>query len=138
MIYSSPDRTQREQGRRAFEKIVAEEGQTILGWRDVPTDHATLGETAKSSEPFMQQAFIGRSADLIDDLAFERKLYIIRKRSHNIIRTAGIDQHWYPSSISCRTIVYKGMLMPLQVKEYYPDLSDPDFESALGLVHSLL
>ena len=136
MIYSSPDRTQREQGRRAFEQIVAEEGQTVLGWRDVPTNHATLGETAKLSEPFMQQAFIGRSASLADDLAFERKLYVIRKRSHNTIRTAGIDAYWYPSSISCRTIVYKGMLMPLQVGEYYSDLSDPDLESALGLVHS--
>ena len=136
MTYSSPDRTQREAGRRVFEKIVAEEGQTVLGWRDVPTNNATLGETAKSSEPFMQQAVIGRSADLTDDLAFERKLYIIRKRSHNAIRTAGIDDYWYPASISCRTIVYKGMLMPLQVGEYYPDLSDPDLESALGLVHS--
>ncbi|MBD2081699.1 glutamate synthase large subunit [Leptolyngbya sp. FACHB-17] len=136
MIYSSPDRAAREQGRRVFEQTVAEEGQTVLGWRDVPTNNSTLGETAKSSEPFMQQAFIGRAADLTDDLAFERKLYVIRKRSHSAIRTPGIDSYWYPASISCRTIVYKGMLMPLQVSEYYPDLSDPDVESALGLVHS--
>ncbi|MGG6268286.1 glutamate synthase large subunit [Leptolyngbya sp. AN03gr2] len=136
MIYSSPDRASREAGRREFEKIVAEEGQTVLGWRDVPTNHSTLGETAKSSEPFMQQAIISRSADLKDDLAFERKLYVIRKRSHSAIRSTGIDSFWYPASISCRTIVYKGMLMPLQVGEYYPDLSDPDLESALGLVHS--
>ncbi|GAP97679.1 glutamate synthase large subunit [Leptolyngbya sp. NIES-2104] len=136
MIYSSPDRTSREAGRREFERIVAEEGQKILGWRDVPTNNSTLGETAKLSEPFMQQAIVGRSADLIDDLAFERKLYIIRKRSHSAIRSTGIDAYWYPASISCRTIVYKGMLMPLQVGEYYPDLSDPDLESALGLVHS--
>ena len=136
MIYSSPDRASREAGRREFEKIVAEEGQTVLGWRDVPTNNSTLGETAKSSEPFMQQAIISRSADLVDDLAFERKLYIIRKRSHSAIRSTGIDSFWYPASISCRTIVYKGMLMPLQVGEYYPDLSDPDLESALGLVHS--
>jgi glutamate synthase (ferredoxin) len=136
MIYSSPDRAQREAGRRVFEQIVAEEGQKVLGWRDVPTDNSTLGETAKASEPFMQQVFIQRSADLADDLAFERKLYVIRKRSHSAIRQTGTDPFWYPASLSCRTLVYKGMLMPLQVKEYYPDLSDPDLQSALGLVHS--
>ncbi|MCU0551420.1 MAG: glutamate synthase large subunit [Leptolyngbya sp. Prado105] len=136
MIYSSPDLAQREAGRRIFEQIVAEEGQKVLGWRDVPTDNSTLGETAKASEPFMQQVFIHRSDDLVEDLAFERKLYVMRKRSHSAIRTPGIDPFWYPASISCRTIVYKGMLMPLQVGEYYLDLSDPDMESALGLVHS--
>ncbi|MCY6491580.1 glutamate synthase large subunit [Leptolyngbya sp. GGD] len=136
MVYSSPDRAQREAGRRIFEQVVAEEGQKVLGWRDVPTDNSTLGETAKASEPFMQQVFIQRSADLADDLAFERKLYLIRKRSHSAIRQTGIDPFWYPASLSCRTLVYKGMLMPLQVKEYYPDLSDPDLQSALGLVHS--
>lgn len=107
MIYASPDRTQREQSRRVFEQVVAEEGQKVLGWRDVPTDHASLGNTAKSSEPFMQQVWIQRAAGLADDLAFERKLYVIRKRSHNAIRVPGIDPFWYPSSLSCRTIVYK-------------------------------
>jgi glutamate synthase (ferredoxin) len=96
----------------------------------VPTDNSMLGNTAKSSEPFMQQAFIQRSADLVDDLAFERKLYVIRKRSHNAIRATQVDPYWYPSSISSRTIVYKGMLMPVQVGQYYPDLRDPDLESA--------
>ncbi len=84
----------------------------------------------------MQQVFIQRSAELTDDLAFERKLYVIRKRSHNAIRATNIDPYWYPSSISARTIVYKGMLMPVQVGQYYPDLRDLDLESALALVHS--
>jgi len=136
MIYCSPDRAVREQSRKIFETIVAEEGQQVLGWRDVPTDNSSLGNTAKSSEPFMQQVFIQRSPDLVDDLAFERKLYIIRKRSHNAIRAPQIDTYWYPSSISSRTLVYKGMLMPVQVGEYYLDLHDPDMESALALVHS--
>jgi glutamate synthase (ferredoxin) len=136
MIYTSPDRAVREQSRKIFETIVAEEGQQVLGWRDVPTDNSSLGNTAKSSEPFMQQVFIQRSPDLVDDLAFERKLYIIRKRSHNAIRAPQIDTYWYPSSISSRTLVYKGMLMPVQVGEYYLDLHDPDMESALALVHS--
>jgi glutamate synthase (ferredoxin) len=136
MIYASPDPTQREQSRRAFEQIVTDEGQKVLGWRDVPTDNSTIGNTAKASEPFMQQVFIQRDPDLIDDLAFERKLYIIRKLSHNAIRATQIDPFWYPSSLSCRTIVYKGMLMPVQVGQYFPDLQDPDIESALALVHS--
>jgi glutamate synthase (ferredoxin) len=135
MIYASPDLAQREQSRRVFEQIVANEGQKVLGWRDVPTDNSPIGNTAKASEPFMQQVFIQRDSALIDDLAFERKLYVIRKLSHNAIR-ATIDPFWYPSSLSCRTIVYKGMLMPVQVGQYFPDLQDPDIESALALVHS--
>jgi glutamate synthase (ferredoxin) len=136
MIYSSPDPLARERGRQVFEQIVAETGQQVIGWRDVPTDHDPLGATARASEPFMQQVFIRRHPDLVDDWAFERKLYVIRKRSHNAIRMSQIDPFWYPASLSCRTIVYKGMLMPVQVGQYYPDLHDPDFESALALVHS--
>jgi glutamate synthase (ferredoxin) len=136
MFFSSPDAAERETSRRVFERIVEEEGQTILGWRDVPTDDSSLGDTAKASEPFMEQVFIQRSANLADDLAFERKLYIIRKRSHSAIRPTGVDPYWYATSISCRTIVYKGMLTPEQVGMYFPDLSDPDMESALALVHS--
>ena len=136
MIYASPDRVTRTKSRQVFEQIVAEEGQKVLGWRDVPTDNSSLGNTAKSSEPFMQQVFIQRAAGLANDIDFERKLYVIRKRSHNAIRATHIDSCWYPSSLSCRTIVYKGMLMTAQVGQYYPELSDPDIESALALVHS--
>jgi glutamate synthase (ferredoxin) len=135
-IYSSPDPATRSKSQQLFEQIVAEEGQQVLGWRDVPTDNSSLGNTAKSSEPFMRQVFIQRAPDLTDDLAFERKLYVIRKRSHNAIRATHVDPYWYPSSLSCRTMVYKGMLMPVQVGQYYPDLHDPDMESALALVHS--
>jgi len=136
MIYGSPDAEQRSRGRQCFEQVVAEEGLRVLGWRDVPTDDSSLGNTAKASEPFMQQVFIERAAHLADDLAFERKLYVIRKRSHGIIRTPDNDPYWYPSSLSSRTIVYKGMLMPGQVADYYPDLRDPDLTSALAMVHS--
>ncbi|HEY9824248.1 MAG TPA: glutamate synthase central domain-containing protein, partial [Stenomitos sp.] len=136
MVYGSPDPEMRLKARRIFEGIVAEEGQRVLGWRDVPTDNSSLGNTARSSEPFMQQVFIERSPDLVDDLAFERKLYVIRKRAHHPIRVDQVDSYWYMASISCRTLVYKGMLMTAQVGQYYPDLHDPDMESALGLVHS--
>ncbi|HEY9737251.1 MAG TPA: glutamate synthase central domain-containing protein, partial [Trichocoleus sp.] len=135
MIYGAPDGAARAQGRQVFEQVVAEEGLRVLGWRDVPTNNASLGESAKASEPFMQQVFIERSPAL-DEAAFERKLYIIRKRSHTAIRTAEADPYWYPASLSCRTLVYKGMLTPAQVGEYFLDLQQPGLESALGLVHS--
>jgi len=136
VVFASPDAARRAQDEATFEKIVAEEGQTFLGWRDVPTSNATLGDYAKASEPCVKMAFIGRGANLADDLAFERKLYVIRKRAQNEIRTAGGNEHWYISSLSCRTLIFKGMLMPVQVNEYFLDLADPDVESALALVHS--
>jgi glutamate synthase (ferredoxin) len=136
VIYGSPDPVARAAGRKIFESIAAAEGQQVLGWRDVPTDNSTIGNTAKSSEPFMQQVFVGRSPDLTDDLAFERKLYVLRKLAHTPIRADQVDPYWYISSLSCRTMVYKGMLMTAQVGQYFPDLRDPDMESALGLVHS--
>jgi glutamate synthase (ferredoxin) len=136
MIFASPDPDIRQQSRQIFERIVAEAGQQVLGWRNVPTNNSTLGNTAKASEPFMEQVFIRRSPDQMDEAAFERKLYVIRKLAYRAIRASGLDQRWYPSSLSCRTIVYKGMLMPLQVGQYYPELHDPDLESALALVHS--
>ena len=136
MVFASPDSETRAKGREDFSAIVAEAGLELLGWRDVPTDNSSLGPTAQTSEPFMQQAFIGRGSlnPEADELAMERKLYVVRKRAHRI-RT-GLDSYWYVASLSCRTIVYKGMLMPVQVGNYYLDLHDPDMESALSLVHS--
>ncbi|NCR10453.1 MAG: glutamate synthase large subunit [Microcystis aeruginosa LG13-11] len=134
MLYTAPDAEIRQKSRQQFEKIAAEEGLKVLGWRDVPTDNSSLGNSAKSTEPFIEQVFIERDANLSDDLAFERKLYVIRKRSH--LSRQSFNRYWYPCSISSRTIVYKGQLMPVQVGDYFPDLHDPDFQSALGLVHS--
>ena len=134
MLYTAPDAEIRGKSRQEFEKIAAEEGLKVLGWRDVPTDNSSLGNSAKSTEPFIEQVFIERDANLSDDLAFERKLYVIRKRSH--LNRQSFNRYWYPCSISSRTIVYKGQLMPVQVGDYFPDLRDPDFQSALGLVHS--
>jgi glutamate synthase (ferredoxin) len=136
MIYSSPDPSIRQKSREIFEKIAVEEGQPVIGWRDVPTDNSSLGNTAKASEPFVQQVFVQRDSKITDEAAFDRKLYIIRKRSEIEIHQSALDTTWYVSSLSCRTLVYKGMLMPVQVGQYYPELSDPDMESALGLVHS--
>ncbi len=130
--------TKRRRLEEKFEQIIRSEGQTFLGWRTVPVNNNSLGETAKGSEPCMRQVFIGRDPELTDDLAFERKLYVIRKRAYNEIRNTTMDgaEYWYLCSLSARTIVYKGMLLTLQMSEYFPDLSDPLFESALALVHS--
>jgi glutamate synthase (NADPH) large chain len=136
MIFTSRDTEERDRAAKTIERIVAEEGQQVIGWRDVPTDNSTLGKTALAAEPFMRQLFIGRGADCADQMAFERKLYVIRKRSVPEIRLSGIDPIWYVSSFSSRTMVYKGMLTTGQLEAYYPDLSDPAMESALGLVHS--
>ena len=136
MVFASPDPAVRAASQAVFEKIAAEEGQPVLGWRDIPTDNASLGHTAKASEPFMRQVFLARGVNMADDQAFERKLYVIRKRSTNEIRSAKIDPFWYLSSLSGRTLIYKGMLMPAQVNQYYADLLDPDMETALALVHS--
>lgn len=135
-LFCSPDQAARAQSQAIFEKIAGDEGCPVLGWRDIPTDNSTLGKSAKASEPFMRQVFIARGPALADEVAFERKLYVIRKMAHMAIRATKIDTFWYAPSLSCRTLVYKGMLTPHQVGAYFQDLRDPDMDSALALVHS--
>jgi glutamate synthase (ferredoxin) len=138
MIYLPRASKERAKAEKAFEKLVKDEGLPFLGWRDVPTNNASLGNTAKAGEPVSRQAFIGRPAGLADDLAFERKLYVLRKRAEHGIRfpDANGSNAFYIPSLSSRTVVYKGMLLPEQMTPYYPDLADPAFVSALALVHS--
>ncbi len=121
-----------------FEQVVQSEGLVFLGWRTVKTDNSMLGDTAKSAEPFMRQVFIGRPADMADEMAFERKLYVVRKRAYADIRTSTLAgaEYWYIASLSYKTIVYKGMLTTDQVDQYFPDLKHPSMDSALALVHS--
>ncbi|MGH7996738.1 MAG: glutamate synthase large subunit [Opitutaceae bacterium] len=137
-IFLPRERIRRRRLEERFEQIVQSEGQTILGWRTVPTDNSTLGETAKACEPFIRQVFIGRDPKLKDELAFERKLYVIRKRAYSEIRTSTLDgaEYWYVASLSSRTIVFKGMLLTTQLAKYFTDLANPGMETALALVHS--
>lgn len=134
LVFCDRDATTRKECEEHFSKIVEKEGQKVLGWRDVPTDNASLGDTAKGTEPFMRMVFI--ASNCADEHAFDRKLYVIRKRAVNEIRTSGKSKYWYMASLSCRTLIYKGMLMPVQVDQYFPELRDPEMESALALVHS--
>jgi glutamate synthase (ferredoxin) len=139
MVFLPPDAAERAECEKIFGEIVAEEGQRVLGWRTIPTSSATLGATARSAEPLMRQVFIARSAKLADDLAFERKLYVIRKRAEQAIRYSGKvsgGAYFYIASLSFKTVVYKGMLLTTQLREYYPDLEHPAMASALALVHS--
>ena len=138
MLFLPQDYDQRQAVKQALARIIAAEGQTLLGWRDVPTDHSSLGKTAQAAEPFMAQVFVGRNPALPDEAAFERKLYVIRKVAEQHIRYGGIitGGNWfYVSSLSARTVIYKGMLMPEQVGKYFPDLCDPSLVTAIALVH---
>ena len=138
MIYLPPDAGERRLCEKLFEEIVVEEGQRFLGWRTVPTNDSSMGDTAKASEPVVRQAFIGRSSKINDDMAFERKLYVIRKRAENAIRYGGVKggSSFYISSLSYKTMIYKGMLLTEQIVPFFPDLADPAMETALALVHS--
>ncbi|MEZ0535780.1 glutamate synthase large subunit [Caldicellulosiruptoraceae bacterium PP1] len=138
MIFLSQDKNIREYSEKKVEEIIKQEGQTLLGWRTVPVDDSSLGVTAKSCMPFIRQVFIKRSSDIKDDLAFERKLYVIRKQAEKAIRYAEKEScdSFYVASLSSKTIVYKGMLTAEQVELFYKDLSNPYMESALALVHS--
>src|SRR5665213_3259308 len=127
--------------RNVIKSIIADqikdEGLLLLGWRDVPTDNSSLGETVKPTEPACMQVFIGRNNAARTDDEFERKLYILRKSISQAIyqrRDRGMAGY-YPVSMSCRTVIYKGMFLADQLGSYYPDLHEPDFESALALVH---
>jgi glutamate synthase (ferredoxin) len=153
LVFLSPEATEREATMQLFEHIIREEGQTFLGWRTVPVKSEILGKTSGRYEPVMKQLFIQRSSDLTDSMAFERKLYVIRKRMVNAVRLNEVpvnfyDVHrntkksfpggefFYVCSLSARIMVYKGMLTPCQLAEYFPDFHDADFESALALMHT--
>ncbi len=137
-VFLPRNRPARKEFEKIFEVVVAEEGQEVLGWRTVPTDNSALGQTARTSEPFVRQVFVKRNPALADDLAFERKLFVIRKRAYSSIRMSGLPDchYWYIASLSQRTLVYKGMLLTEQLTQYYPDLNDRSMTSALALIHS--
>ena len=138
IVFLPRNPTLRRAVEQKFEQVVQSEGQHVIGWRTVPTANGMLGETARSCEPFMRQVFIGRDPSIPDDLGFERKLYVIRKRAYNEIRTSTLPgaESWYVVSLSARTFVYKGMLLTTQLDQYFTDLHHPAIETALALVHS--
>ncbi|MAU95078.1 MAG: glutamate synthase large subunit [Fulvimarina sp.] len=138
-IFMPRDAERRAHVEAVFEEVVREEGQTVLGWRDVPVSNESLSKAPEivATEPVHRQIFIGRSASAAGEDEFERRLYILRKVVSNRIQaeTSGEDIGFYVVSLSARTIVYKGMFLSYQLGAYYKDLADERFESALALVH---
>src|SRR5882724_12513015 len=138
-LFLPQDHDLRVKMEKVVEKVIEDEGQTVLGWREFPSDNASLSKAAEivATEPYHRQVVIGRGSKVADDEAFERKLYIIRKVCSGKIYSAyeGEPTDFYIVSMSCRTLVYKGMFLAAQLRAYYKDLSDPDFASALALVH---
>ncbi|OED35315.1 glutamate synthase subunit alpha [PVC group bacterium (ex Bugula neritina AB1)] len=137
-VFLPPQKNLQEQCKTLFEDCVKECGQKVLGWRSVPKDSGDLGQMVLDTEPAMFQVFIQRDASCIDDMDFERKLFVIRKyvRAQVLKKLEGAKKYYYVGSLSYKTIVYKGQLITNQLSGFFDDLSHPKMASALALVHS--
>jgi len=137
MVFLPQEDKPRQKCKAIFERTAQEFGLQVLGWRDVPVDHSMLGETAQSVEPVMHMAFVARE-NVPAGETFERKLFLTRKVTHHEIVKAEVADRkfFYIPSLSYKTLIFKGMLTSLQLRQYFKDLSAPDLVSALALVHS--
>ena len=138
MLFLSPDSETREESFKKLSAIIKEEGQELLGIREVPVHADCIGKSAREAMPHICQVFIKKADDGMSEMDFERKLYVIGKRAEREIRYCREegDSYFYFSSLSSKTLVYKGMLTPDQVSEFYLDLKDIDMKTAIALVHS--
>jgi len=139
MAFMPPNISQRRAIEDICRQMVQAEGQKFLGLRKVPTVNDSLGKTAQAQEPVVKMFFVGKGKDTTSDEEFGRKLYTIRRRITKRVKyTAGLlgSNYFYMCSLSHRTIVYKGMLLPEQVSLFYPELLDEDVQSAIAMVHS--
>ncbi len=137
LVFLPRDDNQRRSCMHRFEEVIRQEGQLVLGWRRLPVDSTALGLLARQREPAIQQIFIGRGPGITDTAHFERKLLVIRKVMEGFVRASGMSQasFFHVPSLSCRTLVYKGMLLADQIQAFFPDLSHPDMVTAMALVH---
>jgi glutamate synthase (NADPH) large chain len=139
IVFLPTDGEQRLFCEETVARIIAEEGQVLIGWRPVPTDDFTVGHGARRTEPVMKMVFIGAGRSTRGAEALERRLYVIRKRATSVCRGMDMSQanYFYVCSLSPQVIVYKGQLTPSQITGYFrADLGDPDYTSHLALVHS--
>ncbi|MCK5450399.1 MAG: glutamate synthase subunit alpha, partial [Candidatus Omnitrophica bacterium] len=138
LVFLPQDKKNRDFCEKTFREIIKEENQTFLAWRKVPVDDSIIGKGARETQPVIKQIFIKKSEDLKDRMAFERKLYVIRRRIEKEVAASSIAQKsfFYITGLSSRTTGYKGLLTPGQVKDYFIDLKDEAMKSALALVHS--
>ncbi len=135
-VFLPTDTFARAECERMLADVVEQEGQRVIGWRDVPVDPSVLGHVARGVLPTMRQLFIARRRTVPS--AFERKLFIIRKLAENRVRASGVDGdgRFHIASCSAETLIYKGLLLPATLPGFFPDLRDPLFESAIAVVHS--
>jgi glutamate synthase (NADPH) large chain len=137
MCFLPVDKHDRLQCEGVFERISAEDGLKVIGWRDTPVNGDFIGREARATQPYIEQFFVERPADL-DEESFERLLYRVRRRIENEIAASDIegkDDFFYIPSFSCRTIIYKGLMLAPQIEKFYAELADPLVTSALALVH---
>jgi glutamate synthase domain-containing protein 2/glutamate synthase domain-containing protein 1/glutamate synthase domain-containing protein 3 len=136
MCFLPVDKHSRLQCEGVFERIAREEGLTVLGWRDTPVNGDAIGREARASQPYIEQLFVGKTKEMDED-AFERLLYRVRKRTENEIAASDIEdkETFYVPSFSCRTIIYKGLMLAPQIEKFYFELANPLVTSALALVH---
>ncbi|MDP3142470.1 MAG: glutamate synthase central domain-containing protein, partial [Candidatus Omnitrophota bacterium] len=138
LVFLPQNSKERKFCKAIFEKIINTEALEFLGWRSVPVNNQDIGKSARDTQPEVEQIFIGCGKKITERLDFERKLYVVRKQVENIIRASTIKQKtfFYIPSLSSRTFIYKGLLMPHQVENFFTDLDSQEIKSALALVHS--
>jgi glutamate synthase (NADPH/NADH) large chain len=136
MVFLPVDKHSRLQCEGVFERIATEEGLKVLGWRDTPVNGDAIGREARASQPYIEQFFVGRPDGMAED-DFERRLYLVRRRTENEIADSEIEEKefFYVPSFSCRTIIYKGLMLAPQIEKFYFELANPLVTSALCLVH---
>jgi len=136
MVFLPVEKHSRLQCEGVFERIAQEEGLTVLGWRDTPVNGDAIGREARASQPYIEQFFVCRPKGLEED-AFERLLYRVRRRTENEIVASDIEdkETFYIPSFSCRTIIYKGLMLAPQIEKFYFELANPLVTSALCLIH---
>jgi len=135
MLFLPQDEAQRAACESVINDRIVKAGQTVLGWRTVPTELESMGTMARETAPYVRQVFVGAAAKIADRDAFDRKLYLIRREIERGVESAGVEEFYVPS-MSCKTMVYKGLLTSWQVEKFYPDLLAESFISAIALVHA--
>jgi glutamate synthase domain-containing protein 2/glutamate synthase domain-containing protein 1/glutamate synthase domain-containing protein 3 len=137
LIFLPRDPAERAYCMDLFERVIREEGQEFLGWRNVPQHNEVLGDLARAVEPDIHQLFVGRGKGIKDQAHFERKLFVLRKVMEKAIRESTLKEKnfFYVPTLSSRTMVYKGLMLADQIEPFLPDLTDPDLQSAMALVH---
>ena len=142
MVFLPTDMVMRHECERILEKVAQDNGMKVLGWRDVPVDSRFVGETPKAVEPKIRQMFISTGESFFNKKDFDRRLYLVRQRAENEIEfgknglSAAAREQFYICILSANRMVYKGMLTATQLRHYFLDLKDPEFKSALAMVHS--